>query len=233
MFRSSLTSFFAAFVLALTLLFTLPVAEAQAFQTNNPGVEYEDPFTLGTVDLTLTFGGLFYNWIEPGFDLGLIPISDLGVISVGAGVNAGYCLIGCGLLSFLYNPLRIRAWNVNPMGRALFHLNALGRNLNIRGLDVYGGLTAGVAFTNFILDHREDDTARLEGRDTSFLVGPVAGGRFTLSGTKGFFFYAEWRFLAEFGSSTISLQSGGQTFDQTDLISRGGSQTGFGGGFRF
>lgn len=220
----------ASLALALALV-AFPIEEVHAQQRQS---SFEDPFNPGTIDLSIGLGGLFYNWVEPGLDFGVIPVSDLGVISFGGSVNAGYCLVGCGLLNFIFQPLRITAWHVSPLAKVNFHLNALPRALNIEQVDVFGGIAVGAAYQIVALTVTDQPGDRADFSGLTALFGPMLGLRYTLSGNTGFFLYGEWRYLAEIGSQDFRLTTtDGQVYDQTDLISRGGTNTSFGLGFRF
>lgn len=231
---------FGSILVALGVMGSVSTASAQTSSMRTSEtlqltpVTFEDPFSPGTLDLTLSVGGLLYNTIEPGLDFGVIPVSDLGVISVGGSVNAGYCLVGCGLLNFFIDPLRISAWNITPLAKVNFHLNALPRALDIGGVDIYGGIALGASYQRAVLEDLTEGTDnRAEFSGVSVLFGPMLGVRYMLGGTTGFFVYGDWRFLAETGSASYQLASGGEVYDQTDLISRGGTSTHFGAGIRF
>lgn len=231
-----LSRFISIFTIASVLAFAAPFAHAQ--DSIHTAADAFGPVNPGTFDLTLGVGGFFYNTIEPGADMGLIPVSDVGTISMGGYLDAGYCLLGCFLFNSLMNwasdgqaNLRLRAFHINPMARGLFHLNILAEALDLRSLDVYGGLVAGPSFYNVNLRVMNESA---DMKNITFLIGPTVGLRYTLGDGQGFFVFGEARYLVEFGSTTYQLQtSDGYTYSDNGLVRRGGRNLKFGVGFRF
>ncbi len=238
----------AAFFTALLFCTTFWLVTPEAMALDEPGAsevvfeEEEDqsggPVRPGTFDLTLGLGGFWYNYVEPGVDLGMIPFGDHVVFSLGGYLNVGYCLIGCSLFNFaarmVESEVRVNAWHANAMGRALFHLNAIAEVADLPGIDAYAGMVAGPNYFNVRIDLDEQGATGFRGQGVSLLIGPTAGARYTLSGQSGFFVYGEWRWLLEFGSQEFVVTDGrGEVISYNTLIRRGGRQTAVGIGFRF
>jgi hypothetical protein len=232
----TITTFVAVLALCVGMAALQPVAQAQV-QTRGPStpeVSYEGgPVYPGTFDLTFGLGGFLYTYIEPGVDIGVLPLGDKIVLSVGGYLNAGYCFIGCGILNFFIHPARVSAWHVNPMGRVLFHLNAIAELASLPGIDAYGGVVAGPNYYRASLTI-EDGVHAVTGQGFTFLVGPTLGGRYTLQGQSGFFIYGEARYLIEFGSQQWEVTDDrGVVYNQNSLIHRGGRKMALGIGVRF
>lgn len=221
---------------SLTLALFTATPHAQSYQEPLDSSEeagFEGPVRAGTLDFTLAVGGILYNRVEVGADLGLIPIGNSFTISLGGYINAGYCLLGCELFNWIFAPLNLRAWHVNPMARAAVHFNFLSELLDLHQFNIYAGLTAGPSFYDVALTV-DNDPAEVTLSQTTFLFGPLLGLRLTLSGTRGFFLFGEARMLAEFGFEQASLRtSDGQLYTADSSISRSGEDVAVGVGFRF
>lgn len=190
-------------------------------------------FGLGTLDVTLS-GGLssgLYLFLEPGADLGLIPLGDGLTLGLGGTVNLGWCLLCAGVTAL--TPLNVSAWYVNPLARATLHFDAIAKAIDLPQLDTYAGFTAGPSFYSFTLSV-DNDPAQGDFSETTFLLGPLFGGRFTVNDDNGFFLFAEARLLMEFGYNTITFRdSNGTVYTQDDGVSRGGLDWVGGLGMRF
>lgn len=227
-----------ATVLAIFAAFSLSAPEVDAYDGyetfEDEEMQHSGPFSPGSLDFTLRMGGILYNTVEPGVDLGLIPIGDGMTLSVGGSVDAGYCLIGCALFNFLLNPLRLNAWHINPLARVILHFNMISEIFDVPSMNIYAGLTGGPSFYNVSLTIDGDDSARANYNQTTFVIGPMAGLRYTFKGTDGFFVFVEGRFLIEAGARTYTVtDSAGNEYSEAGWVNRGGSSTGFGLGFRF
>ncbi|TXD35934.1 hypothetical protein FRC98_14785 [Lujinxingia vulgaris] len=190
-------------------------------------------FGLGTLDLTLSGGlsGGLYLFAEPGVDLGLIPLGDGLTLGLGGTVNLGWCLLCAGVTAL--TPLNVSAWYVNPLARATLHFDAIAKAVDLPQLDTYAGLTAGPSFYSFTLSV-DNDPAQGDFSETTFLLGPLFGARFTVNEDNGFFLFAEARLLMEFGYNTITFRdSNGTVYTQDDGVSRGGMDWVGGLGLRF
>ncbi len=180
----------------------------------------EDIYSPGTTDLQFTLGsgsGLGLQG-EVDLDIGLFPISngDL-VISLGAGLNAGYC-VSC-LLGDLFG-LRLRAWSIEPMGRLLLHLPSISRAINLPELSLYGGILAGPGFYR-VSAGDQADTVSVDVNFIAITTGALVGLHY-LFGER---FYAgiEARLLLRAGAeiATVEVDGTTQTVDQGELADSG------------
>lgn len=190
------------------------------------GAKARDPreFGPGTFDLSIGAGGLFYPHIEPGLDIGLIPIADRNVVlSIGGSLELGYCL-GCKLFDLAArlsgSDLSVTSWYVMPFLRFNAHLNAIGRLVKMPELDVYGGLMAGPGYYSFSL---EADDASADYTSITGTAGPVLGMRYML-GKRGFVGF-EARYLVTVGQEDVTLRNSSgdvvQTFNGADVARNG------------
>ncbi|RDV38201.1 hypothetical protein DV096_10330 [Bradymonadaceae bacterium TMQ3] len=190
-------------------------------------------FGLGTLDVSIS-GGLssgLYLFLEPGADLGLIPLGEGLTLGLGGTVNLGWCLLCAGVTAL--TPLNVSAWYVNPLARATLHFDAIAKAVELPQLDTYAGFTAGPSFYSFTLSV-DGDPAQGNFSETTFLLGPLFGARFTVNEDSGFFLFGEARFLMEFGYNTITFRdSNGTVYTQDDGVSRGGLDWVGGLGLRF
>lgn len=183
-------------------------------------------FGPGTFDLSIGAGGLFYPHIEPGLDIGLIPIADRNVVlSIGGSLELGYCL-GCKLFDIAArlsgSDLSVTSWYVLPFLRANAHLNAVGRLIKMPELDVYAGLMAGPGYYSFKVESSSDN-AKVDYTSVTGTVGPVLGLRY-LFGKRGFVGF-EARYLVTVGHEDVVLKDSSgnviQTFNGSDVARNG------------
>ena len=215
-----------------------PVQDPQ--QPDEPAADLSEPYGVGTTDLMVSgslfgvFGG--YLTVQPGLELGMIPLGEGITLGVGGELDAGWCAL-CGLLALTPVFDSLSAWYASPRGRATVHFNQLSEALDMSGLDAYVGLVAGPAL--YSVDMNFAGGGRAEGRILSFIIGPVFGARITTEGTTGFFIFGEGRFHSEFGRSTVTVTIEGDE-DEEVFVAEGGGATSRGGldtfvglGFRF
>jgi opacity protein-like surface antigen len=195
-------------------------------------VEDDREFRPGTLDLMLgvglDFGGLFYPHIEPGIDVGLIPIGEDVTLSVSLSVDMGYCLL-CGVLSFV-DGVEISSYYIAPTARGIAHLNFLSRLLQMPELDISAGVLVSPAL--YVFDVSYQGTTYKE-NSTIVSLGPVFGLRYILD--SGLMLFLEYRYLVSFGFSnqTITGQNGqNYVLNTGDLVRYGQSYT-VGIGYRF
>lgn len=201
----------------------------------------EPAFHAGDIDIMVGggLGGLAYPHIEPSVDIGIVPITDDFSISVGGGVDFGWCLL-CAALDAVSPNLDFASSYIRPYGRVLFHLGTLGGLLDDLGgsdytIDLNGGLMGGPAFYSFtVTEENTANPAKYESSTTSVVLGPLIGGRLGFADNT-FFLFLEYRFLAELGFSSASFETGdGETivYDNTDTYNQDGSDFMLGLGFR-
>ncbi len=198
----------------------------------------EPAFYAGDIDIIVGggIGGLVYPYVEPSVDIGLIPLNSDFSISVGGGVQFGWCLL-CAALDAA-SDLDFSSSYIQPYGRALVHAGTLGGLLsNVSEdftIDLNAGLLGGPSFYTFKIE--EENTANpasVNVNQTSFVLGPVVGGRVGFSDNT-FFLFIEYRFLAEIGLSEVEYVDGNGntvTYDQ-DAFSQQGSDVMLGLGLR-
>jgi hypothetical protein len=195
-------------------------------------VEDDREFRPGSIDLLLgiglDFGGLFYPHIEPGIDVGLIPIGEDVTLSASASVDVGYCLL-CGVLSFI-DGVDISSYYIAPTARGLAHLNFLSRLAKMPELDLSAGLL--VSPSLYTIEATYNGTTYKE-NSTIVSLGPVFGVRYILD--SGLMVFLEYRYLVSFGFSkqTITGQDGGEYVLNTGDLGRYGQSYVVGIGHRF
>jgi hypothetical protein len=199
----------------------------------------EPAFYAGDIDIIVGggIGGLVYPYIEPAVDVGLIPLNEDFSISVGGGVQFGWCLL-CAALDAV-SDLDFSSSYIQPYGRALIHSGTLGGLLdgvagNSFTIDLNAGLMAGPSFYSLtITEENVDNPASVDYSQTSFILGPVAGARLGFSDNT-FFLFVEYRFVAEIGLSQIEyIDRNGNTIAYgDDAFSQDGSDFMLGLGFR-
>jgi hypothetical protein len=189
-------------------------------------------FRPGSVDillgLGLDFGGLFYPHIEPGIDIGVIPVGEDITISVGASVDLGYCVL-CGLLSLVPNVETFTSYYIAPTGRVLAHLNFISKLAKMPELDISGGLLVSPSIYQFNLSYQD---VKYEQRDIVVSFGPVFAGRYVLD--SGLLVFLEYRYLVSTGFSDAKVTGAdGSVYDfNTGEFGRYGQSYTVGVGYR-
>lgn len=187
--------------------------------------------TPGNLDLSVALGlsGLLYGTVEPGVDFSLIPFSEDVTLSLGGTASFGYCILCAGISGFS-SEFSLSAWNFSPQGRALVHINSVGKDAGVP-LDLYGGLSAG---PNFYVISVTADTVTARSNTTTIMLAPMAGLRW-FPAASGLFLMGEFRYQLEFGFTTnrIEQEEWGTVFEWNDTYARRGLEFVLGGGFRF
>jgi hypothetical protein len=193
-------------------------------------------FGAGSIDLMLgagmDFGGLFYPHIEPGVDIGLIPVGEDVTLSLGASVDLGYCLF-CSLVNFAASAtgtdLTVQSYYIAPTARALAHFNFISKILQVPELDLSAGVLVSPSLYTFRLEYGD---GQLDENTLLFSAGPVLGGRYILD--SGLMLFIEYRYLVTFGASKVSVSTSSgdsYTFD-TGTVGRYGQSYAVGIGYR-
>ena len=183
-------------------------------------------FGAGTFDVMLGVGGFFYPHIEPGIDIGIIPLPANINLSLGANLDLGYC-VGCLLSQALLNFVSqdsaewtIRSWYIAPQLRGLAHLGIISDIIKMPELDVYMGFGAGPAmyYTGIKAESKTSGaTASAEGFQWAVFGGPLAGARYMLGSS--FFVALEARYFVSWGVETTRVNLDGQSLNAgTDAI---------------
>lgn len=162
-------------------------------------------FGPGDIDLALHLGlsGLLYGQIEPGVDVGLVPITDEVTLSVGGQIGFGACLL-CGIISAALPNFSWGATNISPQGRIGVHLDLIDDGDMGVKLDGFGGLYGGPNFYRFRV--RFEDEGRVTGGITSWILGGYGGVRMFFGELNPFFLSAEMRLGAEIGFNEIIIR---------------------------
>ncbi|MFU8805376.1 MAG: hypothetical protein ACNA8W_16305 [Bradymonadaceae bacterium] len=232
-------SFLVPFLLGLILLsasLALAPATAEAQSSNVISTTDENtiepPFQAGNLDFTLSagFSSFLYLHLEPGAELGLIPLGNDLTIGIGGVVNVGYCLL-CPLISALPTGISVSSWYVNPMARANLHLGTVSTLLSLPQLDFFVGAIAGPAMYRITIGFDELDTTGVSNQVT-LIGGPVVGGRFSLDDRNRWLIFGEARFLLEVGFTENVVRSGDQEYRESGNHGRGGMDVVFGLGYR-
>lgn len=235
------TMMYSVMFLLAALAFTAQTeqAHAQSLSDLTAGKDKKDPayekkkkdllFGAGTVDLTVGIGGFFYPHIEPGLDVGIIPLpADLS-ISLGLNVDVGYC-VGCLLFGVLDDlsgsniEMNVGSWYVAPQLRGLIHLGAISDLIRTPELDLYVGLGAGPALFRFTVDvtDKTDSSKQVNASQTILtgFGGPIAGLRYMLGDT--FFVGIEARYFISVSVENQSVDFQGEqvSVDQAAYIDR-------------
>lgn len=177
-------------------------------------------FGAGTFDLYLGAGGFFYPHIEPGFDIGIVPLPGNINLSFGANLDIGYCLfclasgfiadyVSGGTLDWEY-----RSWYVAPQLRGLAHIGLISDILRLPELDLYVGIGAGPAmyYTGVKATSKQDGTtASAESFSWIGFGGPIAGLRYMLG--ESFFVGVEARYFASWGIQQQNVNLNGDVQD--------------------
>lgn len=163
---------------------TAPEAESAESAIDEQAEEPEYPFTPGTFDLMLTGGlSLTMPYLEPGVEIGMIPLTDELTLGIGANVAVGACIL-CSVLTFITpSDFEISAWFVHPLLRAGVHFNMLSDTLDMPHLDLYAGALAGPGIYTFDMQIAGND---FRFRQISLLLGPWPGPAIHFPGIPGF-----------------------------------------------
>lgn len=184
-------------------------------------------FGAGSVDLYLGAGGFFFPHLEPGIDIGIIPLPGNINLSIGANLDVGYC-VGCLISGFVLDfasggnvDWEIRSWYIAPQLRGLAHLGLISDILRLPELDLYVGIGAGPAmyYTGLKVTSQQDRNSTASAESFSWIGfgGPLAGLRYMLS--DAFFIGVEARYFVSWGVSTGRVDLDGTTYDAgTDAI---------------
>lgn len=174
-------------------------------------------FGAGSVDLYLGAGGFFYPHLEPGVDIGIIPLPGNINLSIGANLDVGYC-VSCLITSFAADYVtggnvdwEFRSWYIAPQLRGLAHLGLISDILRLPELDLYVGIGAGPAmyYTGIKATSTQNGaTASAESFSWIGFGGPLAGMRFMLSDS--FFLGVEARYFASWGIEQQSVNLNGE-----------------------
>lgn len=180
------------------------------------------------------FGGFLYPHVEPGVDIGLVPLGDDFAISVGAGVDFGWCAL-CAVID-LVSDLNISSSYYAPQGRVNLHLGTLfdliPREVESFTLDPYVGVFGGPVFYKFAVKDAQGG-ASVSAEQVTFLVGPALGIRLGFANNR-FLLVGEYRWSNEAGFTTVTVRDENGT-SQTingDDFSRRGNDFILGIGFR-
>ncbi len=216
-------------------------ATAQPEAPKEEAPKDERVFGAGTFDLSVGIGGVWYPHIEPGLDIGIIPLPASTTISLGATLDVGYC-VGCLILGALASlspdyDWTIRSWYVAPSVRALVHFGIIGEILRLPELDLYAGLMAGPAMYYFgvrLEDRHSNADVTVSEQVYTFFGGPVFGARYLLGDT--LFAFLETRYLisSSVSSGAASINGDRVPISYNDYLgSRYGTDYTFGVGARF
>lgn len=194
--------------------------------------EVEEPRVFGALDIDILvfggFGAFLYPHVEPGVDIGVVPVGKDMAISVGAGVDFGWCAL-CGLIT-VASDVDISSSYWGPRGRANFHLGSLGGLIDTTTdsmtLDPYVGVWGGPTFYNF------DFEGIVTAHQTTLILGPALGIRVGFADNT-FLVTGEYRLGAEVGFTTVNVEGeDGTIYSATDAFSGRGSDFILGIGFR-
>lgn len=177
-------------------------------------------FGAGTFDMSVGIGGFFYPHIEPGIDIGIIPLPANINLSLGLNLDVGYCL-GCLISQAFLNFVsadaaewEIRSWYVAPQIRGLAHLGIISDILRLPELDLYMGFGGGPAmyYTGIKATSKNNGAvATAEAFQWAAFGGPLAGMRFMLN--ESFFVGVEARYFVSWGVETQRVNLNGETLD--------------------
>ena len=172
--------------------------------------EEEEAPNFGALDIDILvlggFGGLLYPHIEPGVDVGVVPLGKDMAISVGGGVDLGWCAL-CAVID-LVSDLDISSSYVSPQGRVALHFGTLGgllpKDLDNFTLDPYVGFFGGPVFYKFAV---KDATggASLEAEQFTIVVGPVLGIRLGFANNR-LLLLGEYRWSTEAGFTSVTVR---------------------------
>ena len=184
----------------------------------------------GNFELMLggSIGGLFYPELELGGELGILPLGDAAVVSVGAVGRVGYCILCLGAGFLTGGQLEVRAWNVSAMGRAGVHLPILGETFNIPELDVSAGLIAGPSYYNVQARLRSgNESAFVTQQLLTFSIGPYVALRYLFN--DNLFVGFDYRLLYLFSEEAGTIRIADQTYDiaYNDIVQAGGFYNGY------
>lgn len=199
---------FSAFLLTSTTNASAQQPEVTPAETTEKPLT--NGFGPGTLDATVSagLGGLLYPNIEPGIDIGLIPLGGNTSFSVGGTAGLGYCLL-CGIVSAFSNDLSVKSWYSTLMARALVHTDIIAKLMDVNNLDFYLGAMAGPNFYMFSISVDNHPSA-ISTTITTVGIAPVLGLRLTPENSNWLFF-AEGRAMLEFGFTDTVLKFDDQT----------------------
>ena len=123
-------------------------------------------------------------------EVGLFPTGDVGIVTLGGIADVGFSSYDH------YNGWRSKYFSTEVLFRGAWHLSVW----NNTDWDVYAGVDTGIRFNSYSYDNSYAD----DYKDTDFVVGAFAGGRWMMKESFGLF--------AELATSEIAFAKFGVTF---------------------